>query len=196
MGLLFGPGDWKNPTHYLPYALDNGAFPAWRKGLPWDEEGWLRLMDRAAEARTRPLWAVVPDVVTNREATLERWHKYAPMMKERGLPLAIAVQDGMTAEDVPEDATVVFVGGSTEWKWRTLPRWTARFKRVHVGRVNTLKWLIECEDLGVESVDGTGWFRGDPEQTRELIRWVTGTVSKNLRLFFNDDEDAEALEDD
>jgi hypothetical protein len=192
MGLLIGPGGWRNPTHFLPYALDNGAFPAWRKGTAWDEAAWLALLDKSAAASTRPLWAVVPDVVTIREATLESWHRYAPMMKERGLTLAFAAQDGMTPDDVPADAAVVFVGGSTEWKWKSLPVWIASFKRVHVGRVNTLKWLIKCEEYGVESIDGTGWFRGDPEQTRELVRWITGTVSKNLTLFFNDDEDAGA----
>jgi hypothetical protein len=191
MGLLIGTDDWKNPPPYLPYALDNGAFAAWRKKEPWDEAKFFRLLDKAKEARYKPLWVIVPDVVADREGTLRKWDKYAPRVKEYGFPLAFAVQDGMIRQDVPEETAVVFVGGSTAWKWSTIGAWTAWFKRVHVGRVNTLPRLMDCEERGVESIDGTGWFRGNPMQTRELIQWVCNAHPKNLRIFFNDDEDLE-----
>ena len=33
--------------------------------------------------------------------------------------------------------------------------WTSNFKRVHVGRVNTIRHLLLCKSYGVESSDGT-----------------------------------------
>ena len=84
----------------------------------------------------------------------------------------MAVQDGMEPGDVPAEAGVVFVGGSTEWKWRTVRDWCDAFDRVHVGRVNTNGKLWECHEAGAESCDGTGWFRGDQRQLRGLIAYL------------------------
>src|SRR5690606_19465502 len=83
-----------------------------------------------------PRWLLVPDVVADRDATIARWREWEPKLRPFGFPLAFAVQDGMTAEDVPADADVIFVGGTTDWKWRTVWRWCHDFPRVHVGRVN------------------------------------------------------------
>ncbi len=98
-----------------------------------------------------------------------------------GWPLAFAVQDGMTVEDVPGDADVIFVGGSTEWKWRTVAMWCAAFQRVHVGRVNTYRRLWECHDAGAESIDGTGWTRGDQRQYRGLLAYLAESTGGRLR---------------
>ena len=40
---------------------------------------------------------------------------------------------------------------------------------VHVGRVNSMKRLRVCEDLGVDSVDGTGWFRARDRKYYDFI---------------------------
>ena len=45
-----------------------------------------------------------------------------------------------------------------EWKIRHLRQWTDT-DRVHVGAIN-MNNLLLCKELGVESCDGTGWFRG------------------------------------
>ena len=87
------------------------------------------------------------------------------------LRLALAVQDGMTPAEVSSITPrpdVIFVGGSTEWKWATVADWAKYFPRVHVGRVNSGEKLDLCRSLKVESVDGTGWFRGKTEQIRQL----------------------------
>ena len=42
-----------------------------------------------------------------------------PALKAFGVPLAFVAQDGMTPEDIPQDAGVVFIGGSTSCKLRT-----------------------------------------------------------------------------
>lgn len=131
------------------------------------------MLDKIKLTGLSPRWVLVPDVVTDRDATLRNWEKYAPLAARYEWPLAIAVQDGMTPADLPDNA-VVFVGGSTDWKWNSLKMWTETGRRIHVGRVNEEHRLEQCEALGVESVDGTGWMRGteDGRQARGLKRWL------------------------
>jgi hypothetical protein len=127
-----------------------------------------------ASRHPRPLWVVVPDVVADREATLEKWAAWSPRVREvlPHVPLAFAVQDGMTPADVPTDADVVFVGGTYNWKWRNLTTWTGNFPRVHVARVNGEKNLWQCYEAGAESCDGTGWMRCGEERIAELERFL------------------------
>jgi hypothetical protein len=162
-------GGWFTP--WVPYALDNGAFGAWKNGQPFDELAFLRLCDKAALAAIPPRWVAVPDVVGDWPGTLQKWEQWAPLLRSLyGWDLALCVQDGATVEDVraigPE---LVFVGGSTSFKWGTFRLWCATFRRVHVGRVNRVEWALDCARAGVESIDGTGWMR-TTRQRKGLVR--------------------------
>lgn len=172
IGHLFSPGGWRGPWEFAPYALDNGRFPCWSKGTEWSATKYRELLSRAQDSGQPPLWALVPDVVGDRDATLREWDTWAPELASYGWPLAFAAQDGMTPDDVPSEADVVFVGGSTEWKWLSIHGWCESFPRVHVGRVNGEKGLWICHEAGVESCDGTGWFRGDRRQEAGLTRYL------------------------
>ncbi len=178
MGHLFSPRPHRvpcGPFNFMPFALDNGAYAA---GTEWDESRWFRMLDWARLSGQRPLWALVPDVVGDRDKTLQRWDDYAGRTASYGWPLAFAVQDGMTPVDVPRNADVVFVGGSTEWKWRTVEMWCRAFVSVHVGRVNSYRRLWQCHDAGAESCDGTGWFRGDHGSGKPL-RAITAYLEES-----------------
>ena len=180
IGMLFSPGGERSPKR-LPYALDNGAFGAWKQGLPFDELAWLSLLDWS-NRYAPPKWALVPDTVGHRPSTLLQWAKYYPVVHGRGLIPAFAVQDGMVARDVPKEAHVIFVGGSTEWKWDTAEMWCKSFPRVHVARVNTVRKLRLCAEWGAESVDGTGWFHH--EQRAGLIEFLSGQpLGKQTTIF-------------
>jgi hypothetical protein len=172
VGNLFGPQRSFTVWPFAPYALDNGAFVAWERGTTWDAGAWLKMLERFQAKPIPPLWAVVPDVVTDRERTIESWHRWLPMVRAAGFAPAFAVQDGMTPADVPPDAQVIFVGGSTAWKWQTMETWCQNFPRVHVGRVNSYGKLMRCYEAGAESTDGTGWFRGRHRQLQGLIDFL------------------------
>lgn len=178
VGVLIGPSYGKKVPidRWMPFVLDNDAFTAWRDGKPWSESAWHEMLTWVRMTGLRPLWAAVPDVVTNREATMANWPIYSPAIKSIGWKTAFCVQDGMTPADVPTDADVVFVGGSDGWKFRNLPMWTTNFKRVHCARVNSPKMIEACERLGCESVDGTGWFRDPsrPDKVPALERFIQG----------------------
>jgi hypothetical protein len=176
VGWLIGPSAVSKTTlrPWLPFALDNDAFMAWKRQQPWDEAAWLHMLAWVQKSGLRPLWALVPDVVADREATLAAWERYAPMVAQLGWPRAFAVQDGMAVSDVPREADVIFVGGTTDWKWATVAQWADSFPFVHVGRVNELDKLQLCQSLGVASLDGTGWFRAtiNGRQGTALQRWI------------------------
>lgn len=173
LGWLISPDGWRKPPSWMPYALDSGAFGAWKNGTQWDEGKFMELLERARKA-TYPLWVVVPDVVMDRDATLARWDEWAPRIRAvlPHTPLAFAVQDGMEIEDVPKEAEVVFIGGSIEWKWKYLLTWTAHFPRVHVARVNSERRLWMADVAGAVSCDGTGWMRGGEERLAELAHYL------------------------
>lgn len=171
IGWLLSPDGWRTPHRWMPYALDNGAFPAFTNKRQWDEQAFVDMLECAKRA-TPPSWLLVPDVVADRAGTLAMWQQWEPALRDYGWPLAFAVQDGMTQADVPKTADVIFVGGSTEWKWATAWDWARNNPRVHVGRVNGYTWLWHCHDAGVESCDGTGWFRGDKEQLAGLEQYL------------------------
>lgn len=147
----------------FPYAVDNGAWTAYAQGRPFDESLFvraLRLLGRSAD------WVVVPDVVAGGRASLDlslRWLR--PVLDEAPRAL-LAVQDGMGEADVTPflgERVGLFVGGSTEWKLRTLDAWAALGRRarcwVHVGRVNTARRIHLCGTAGATSFDGTSASR-------------------------------------
>ena len=186
VGNIYSPVGWvANPP--LPFALDNGAFSAFTKGAPFDSDGYVRMLDKAAKLDRPPLFCLVPDVVGDRCGTMESWANWLPVCRRYSYngtpwPLAFAVQDGMTPADVPGEASVVFIGGSMAWKLRTMAMWAGEFAMVHVGRVNRPWLLHRCEELGIESVDGTGWWHTDSGQRQGLEAFLDGTCSDQMRL--------------
>jgi hypothetical protein len=181
LGWLLGPTHYNRPRQWLPFALDNDAFVLRDK---WQESDWLEMLNKVRMSGQNPAWVLIPDSVGNRQRTLSLWQQYAPQASRYGWPLAFAVQDGMTAADVPHDTDVVFVGGTTRWKWQSLPMWASNFPRVHVGRVNQLRRLWTCEEYAVESVDGTGWMRegDDGKRMRPMLRWLAGERNETPEL--------------
>lgn len=186
IGWLVGPKAMPKTKfrYWIPFALDNDAFSAWTNGTEWDESAWFEMLDYIKAFRLDPLWVLVPDVVADREATLEKWAKYSPIVDRYGFKKAFAVQDGMTVGDIPSGVDTLFVGGTTEWKWRTAQMWTETDCNVHIGRVNSVEKLVYCEGIGVASVDGTGWLK-DTETGRKAVllgKWLSGDIVKQPEL--------------
>lgn len=175
---LIGAGDKRTPP--ARYAIDNGVFGAWSSERDWSPEPLFGLLETIGQSHP-PMWTVVPDAIGDRNLTLQRWDQFASTVRLFGTPLAFAAQDGMTPDDVPSDADIVFIGGTTEWKWRNLPVFTKAFDRVHVGRVNTYRLLWMAHESGAESCDGTGFFRGDQEQLRGLWKYLEESERRNQR---------------
>ncbi len=190
IGHLYSPGGQRTPCPWLPYAMDNGAFSCWdRQTNTFDHDKWnMGMLDKWQKLilwsqcqNQKPMWAIVPDVIGDRDATLERYNKYVGILKDANIPVALAVQDGMTIQDVATldiAPDVIAVGGSNEFKWGTIQKWVEEFPKVHLLRCNMPDKLYELEDMGVMSCDGTGWNRGSIAQTKGLEKWAYDTGHK------------------
>lgn len=154
------------------WAIDNGRFTD-----TWTEDGWLKFLLRYSPLLDTCLFAVVPDVPFNAEATLEEFERYAPTVRKIGYPLALASQDGMTPSMVPwHEIDALFLGGTDKHK-RGLEGGTLiaeaqkHGKWLHVGRVNSGKTLINHFWMA-NSWDGTTFIRHPKQQYNSVGRAV------------------------
>jgi hypothetical protein len=157
IGQLITATAWKKPVGIVKWAMDNGKYPCWKNGTKWNEAEFIKHANK--KHNHKPMWIVVPDCVADRDGTMREWEKWANQLLSIGHTLAMAVQDGMTPDDVPTEASVIFVGGTTKWKWRNLKMWTSSFSRCHVGRVGSYRMLCMAHEAGAESCDSSGWGR-------------------------------------
>lgn len=173
LGLLVTPKNRNSvvtlAAQNLPWAVDNGAFSN------FDAAGFRRL---AEKVRGLPglLWVVVPDVVAQAQATLDRFDEWAPELA--GLPLAIAGQDGLEDLDVPWDRfACFFIGGSTAWKLSHAAADLAgeakrRGKLVHMGRVNSLQRMRFAQLIGCDTCDGSSASKWPRKYLRKYVDWL------------------------
>lgn len=142
----------------MAYALDNGAWGAFQRGEPWDRERFDQMCAAWASAAD---WIVLPDIVAGGAESLALSLSWKARITVPRLRL-IAVQDGMTPDDVAphvDGDCGIFVGGSTDWKLDTMSHWGRLAQRrgcyLHIARVNTVRRIIRCQDVGAHSFDGT-----------------------------------------
>src|ERR1041385_7445068 len=84
LGWLIGPTSWKTPRPHLPYALDNDAYIHFRRGTSFDLEAWLRMIEKATKQAHKPMWALVPDVVADKDRTLALWSQHWAKVADAG----------------------------------------------------------------------------------------------------------------
>jgi hypothetical protein len=160
------------PPRRHPWVFDNGAYKDWIHETAFDVSAFERDLEHIAAlpAGVRPAWLVLPDVVAGGLASLSESETWIPRLAPLG-PLALAVQDGMLVEHVEHLAgtvSVLFVGGSTKWKWRTARYWSALGMQCHIGRVGSERWVRLARDCGADSIDSSQplW------STENLDRWL------------------------
>lgn len=148
-------------TEGFQYALDNGAWTAFQRGEPFDVAAFekaVALLGAGAD------WIVVPDKVCDAAATMEMAREWLP--KLAAYPVLVAVQNGMTPDDVREwlgPRVGIFLGGDSEWKEQTARMWGELARErgcwFHVGRVNSARRIAICAEAGAHSFDGTSASR-------------------------------------
>jgi hypothetical protein len=169
IGMLLSPSSWKRPPWYMPFGVDNGAFTGFKPAAFVDLLCKIRLCHQ-------PLWVAVPDKVADPEETNRLWRQWCGRIN---YPLAFVAQDGHLPQDIPRGAAAVFVGGSTDWKLTQAHTFKGVAPWLHIGRVNTARRLEWAEEIGADSVDGTGFFRSG-RQRADLIEYVTGTGQRRF----------------
>jgi hypothetical protein len=158
--ILITPGKHKEPPKGFRFAIDNGAWGAFKNNLPFNWEGFADLVENHGGGAD---FIIVPDVVCKPKESMELSLAWLDKLKHYRLIL-FALQDGMLPEDIGSllerhKNMGLFLGGSTEWKLKTLYSWgmvAHAFRRYyHVGRVNTVRRIRLCQEAGAQSFDGT-----------------------------------------
>lgn len=172
IGLLCQPKSHPAKPGWI-WAADNGCFSTTGR---WDEGRWLDWLARP-HPRSGCLFATVPDVVGDHDATLALFPRYADQVRGLRYPVAFVAQDGATESNTPWDEfDCLFVGGTTEWKQGEAARELAiaarsRSRWVHVGRVNSLRRLLHWSGVA-DSSDGTLLAFGPQKNSERVRRWL------------------------
>ncbi|MBV60946.1 MAG: hypothetical protein CMH65_06555 [Nevskiales bacterium] len=168
--MIASSAGWKPKKEYkrVPCALDNGAFQCWRRGFPFMADVFRETLAESYRVGLTLDFIVCPDIVSGGKDSLSYSMKWANGELETAKNLALAVQDGMTVQDVRpylHRFAWLFVGGTLDWKWQTAKQWIdlahSRGLKCHIGRVGTLPHLKQAQRLGADSVDSTSFARND-----------------------------------
>ena len=191
IGACVSPTTKKHFDSYAFYFLDNGAFRCWKKGVPFDEKVFFDLIDLSLKAKKQADFLVLPDKVGEGRKSLEFSSYYAEKLKGISVPFALALQDGMEEKEVADfvrtyGVKVLFIGGTTEWKWRTAPAWKELSERlgvkVHLARVPSAKRVIQARKIGVHSIDTTAvlW---EERKVRTYLKALSLQIREHSCLF-------------
>ncbi len=181
-GWMLQPAMGNHPLGGRPWAADNGCFAA----KTFDASTWLAWLDVRRTYQETCLFAVVPDVVADATATLERFGVYAEAVRALGYRVALVAQDGLESLAVPwSEFDCLFIGGSTAWKlsepaYRLMAETKIHGKWTHVGRVNSERRIRAMAMAGADSVDGTYLAFGPDVNGPRLVRWLTMTEQPRL----------------
>jgi hypothetical protein len=147
------------PPRRHPWFFDNGAFGDWKAGRAFDSEAFEADLQAIERSGDRPDFIVAPDIVAGGMESLEFSKAWLPRLQRLGVPLYLAVQDGMGAEigSELEPFAGIFIGGTLPWKLKTGRMWAALAKtyglKCHIGRCGTARRIQWAKRLDVDSVD-------------------------------------------
>jgi hypothetical protein len=148
----------------IPWAADNSAFSA------FDAEAFLAMIDHL-NGVPGGLFVVAPDLVGDAAATLDAFARWAPEIRQRCLPIALAAQNGLERLTVPwDDLDALFIGGipdpgqRVDWKLspaaaQLVAEANRRGKWTHMGRANSGRRFEYAKAIGCRSVDGSKFSR-------------------------------------
>ena len=174
LGYIDTPAQGNIRPSGVSWCADNGRF-----GRGWPGfDAWLSWLASHRGAAPQCTFATAPDVVGNAAATLAESRPWLPEIRALGFPAALVAQDGLEVLTPPwSDFDVLFIGGTTEWKLGPEARSVAeaalaRGKRVHMGRVNSLRRLRYAKSIGCHSADGTYLTFGPDKNLPKLLHWL------------------------
>jgi excisionase family DNA binding protein len=169
-GQLIDPAS-SNAIRTPNWAADNAAF------RHFDPAAYRRMVERKVAVHpTPPIFLTVPDVVGDAHQTRHAFAFWYEHLRRFRLPLAYVLQDGERADFVPWSLiAAVFVGGTTAYKLGADARALvdaakARKLWVHMGRVNTRRRVLYAQQIGCDSVDGTGFARFPDDKLRRFLQ--------------------------
>lgn len=184
IGLMISAEHWSTPfTHY---AVDNGAWSDFVHHRQFNSSRFHKVLIKISHQSTKPDFIILPDIVQGGRASLELSKKYLHLTPL--FPCYLPIQDGITPDMIGDiiwdNIKGIFIGGSDVWKWRYLHIWVdlahKHGKKIHVGRVGTLKDMQKCFAAGVDSADGSALIRN--QKHTEIMRFLNITSNPKSYL--------------
>jgi len=167
-----------------PWGLDNGAYGDWINGRAFDEEAWLKVVDKAQAVPEKPYLAVLPDIVGGGQQSLAMSEAWLPRLPD--FPWYLAVQDGMTPGDLAhltDEIAGIFLGGTNGFKAQA-EMWCEwahdHGLRFHYGRAGTMNKVAHALETRADSLDSAFpmWTR---ERMALFVELITGgPIQKDL----------------
>ena len=162
-GLMVSAAGVHRTEGFERYCLDNGAWTAHQQCRQWSPRPFSSMLASIGHGAD---FVVAPDVVACGAESLALSLSWAPRLVDI-CPVYMAVQNGHEREpgQVAQQAKTagcvgIFVGGTTEWKERTVHLWSRvaheRGMKCHMGRVNSARRVLIAQEAGVDSMDGSG----------------------------------------
>jgi len=128
--------------------------------VPFNGRRFLADLREIQSYHHQPDFVVLPDRVADSDslALSSRWLTKLENEGLRSWPMYLAVQDGMTAGDIPwDDIDGVFVGGTLDWKRLTVQSWTVASHQhglpCHYARCGTAPRVAHAKSICVDSID-------------------------------------------
>jgi hypothetical protein len=175
IGVMLTPAIPNRVPPGITWAADNDCFS---KGARFDADAWVEWLAAYPAPLDKCLFAVMPDVYGDAEATREQYGYYLPDVCTLGYRVAYVAQDGEREDRVPWHLLdCLFIGATTAWKLSEAAHALVRAakrrgKWVHIGRVNSERRLRSFAASGADSADGT-ILCFDPK--RPIKRWLAAT---------------------
>jgi hypothetical protein len=121
------------------FALDNGAFSAWKSGKPIND--WTKFYDWALELKKVPScdFAIIPDVIDGTEADNEALLRDCPLPLWFGVPVWHMHESLDRLEDLANNYHRICIGSSGEYATVGSKSWWLRMSQA---------MRIVCDDMG------------------------------------------------
>lgn len=160
---------WRDPSQWPYFAIDNGCYAAYSKNQVWNPGPFLSILSKSRDLGLHPDFVVLPDLVADKKS-LDLSVCWIPVLKRLypGLPLYLAVQDGMDYDEVAYvlgeyELDGIFVGGTMEWKLATMEKWCDLAHMMalycHVGRIGPADRIRMALNAHADSIDSTTWVQ-------------------------------------
>lgn len=191
------------PYDNEPWGFDNGAFRDWKNGKEFDTDRYLKAVETAlyiSENYHYPYLSVLPDMVAKGLQSLDFSDKWAEKLKVfigshfEKLNWYLAVQDGMTLEDVENFLKKhtyikgIFLGGTDKFKTEA-PIWSEFAKKhslkFHYARAGTPKKYELAKMSGADSIDSAFplWVKDRLDYFLNYSEKYYQNIKKQKRLF-------------
>jgi hypothetical protein len=148
--------------------FDNGAFSTWRRGLPFDEDGYIAWL---APILAHPHWAVVPDVIDGDEAANDAMLRRWPYGRELGAPVWHMHESLSRLVHLSRTWPRVCIGSSAQFATIGTPAWCARMDAAFnalARRHQRLPWIHGLRMLGQASGP---WPLASADSTNVAQNW-------------------------